>query len=326
MKHLTKEQRYAISVMRTKNYSLKEIAEDIGKDKSVISRELKRNCDKRTGEYRSDLAQRKYETRMRNKPKKRYFTEEIKAVVEELLAKDHSPEQIANRLKKEGRPTVSHERIYQHIWEDKKKGGSLYKHLRRQGKKYKKRGNKTDNRGIIKNRKDIDLRPKEVEFKKRFGDLEMDTIIGKNHKGCLLTINDRATGMVWISKLPGKNAHILSEKVIHTLSPIKEYLHTITVDNGKEFAAHEKISQRLGVEIYFAKPYQSWQRGANENLNGLIRQYFPKKLSFENITDEQIQEVQDKLNNRPRKRLGYLSPIECYTHISPSNTLCFSAT
>lgn len=115
--------------MRTKNYSLKEIAEAIGKDKSVISRELKRNCDKRTGEYRSDLAQRKYETRMRNKPKKRYFTEEIKAVVEELLAKDHSPEQIANRLKKEGRPTVSHERIYQHIWEDKKKGGSLYKHL-----------------------------------------------------------------------------------------------------------------------------------------------------------------------------------------------------
>ena len=125
MKHLTKEQRYAISVMRTKNYSLKEIAEAIGKDKSVISRELKRNCDKRTGEYRSDLAQRKYETRMRNKPKKRYFTEEIKAVVEELLAKDYSPEQIANRLKKEGRPTVSHERIYQHIWEDKKKGGSL---------------------------------------------------------------------------------------------------------------------------------------------------------------------------------------------------------
>jgi IS30 family transposase len=296
--------------MKARNYSQKEIAKAIGKDKSVISRELKRNCDKRSGEYRHDLAQRKYETRMREKPKKQYFTGEIKAETEALLKNDYSPEQIAGRLKLEGKPTVSHERIYQHVWADKKQDGEIYKHLRRKGRKYRKRGLAKDTRGIIKDRIGIEQRPEIVNKKERIGDLEIDTVIGQNHKGVLLTINDRVSSRVWIAKLNGKNADELAQKTIEVLNPFKDIVNTITADNGKEFAEHKTVSKELDVDFYFAKPYHSWERGANENMNGLIRQYFPKGSSFENISIEDVQRVQDILNNRPRKKLNFLTPNE----------------
>ncbi len=312
MKHLTKEQRYTISVMKANNYSQVEIAKAIGKHKSVISRELKRNCDKRSGEYRYDLAQRKYETRMKKKPKKRYFTDEIKAVTESLLRMDYSPEQIAGRLKLEGKPTVSYERIYQHVWADKKQGGELYKHLRRKGRKYRKRGANKDSRGIIKDRISIEQRPEIVDKKERIGDLEIDTIIGKNHKGAILSINDRVSSKVWIAKLNGKNATELAQKTIEILSPMKNIIHTITADNGKEFAEHLAIKQELEIDFYFTRPYHFWERGANENINGLIRQYFTKSSSFEHITEHDIKRVEDLLNNRPRKKLNFLTPNEFF--------------
>jgi IS30 family transposase len=192
----------------------------------------------------------------------------------------------------------------------KKAKGSLFTHLRRKGRKYRKRGSAKDNRGIIKNRVDISQRPAIVNEKIRLGDLEIDTIIGKNHQGAILTINDRVSSYVWMAKLSGKNADELAMKAVEILQPHAHRIHTITGDNGKEFADHKKIAQQIGIDFYFAKPYHSWERGANENTNGLIRQYFPKGSSFESITDKQIQYVQHKLNNRPRKKLGFLSPTE----------------
>jgi IS30 family transposase len=310
MKHLTREQRYTISEMKSKGYKQKDISNVIGKDKSVVSRELKRNCDKRSGVYKSDLAQRKYEQRQKNKPKKIRFTQEVKQLVDKWIAEDYSPEQIAGRSKIEGKSCVSHERIYQYVWQDKKDAGFLYKHLRRKGRKYRKRGAAKDSRGCIKNRTDISLRPAIVDQKIRLGDLEIDTVIGQNHKGAILTINDRVSSFVWIEKLQGKDAKELAKKTVEKLVPCNNWIHTITADNGKEFAEHLNIANDLNIDFFFAKPYHSWERGANENTNGLIRQYFPKRSSFDNITNQQIQYVQHKLNNRPRKKLKFLSPNE----------------
>lgn len=310
MKHLTVEQRYTISVMKQNGYKQIEIAKAIKKDKSVVSRELKRNSDKRSGNYNNDLAQRKYEQRQRNKPKHIRFTDDVRQCVDELLNKDFSPEQIAGRTKLEGKHCVSPERIYQYIWKDKKDGGKLYTHLRHNGRKYRKRGNAKDTRGIIKNRVGIEQRPSIVDEKKRLGDLEIDTMIGRNHKGVLLTINDRVSSEVRIEKLNGKNAEELAKKTVEISSSYTNVLHTITGDNGKEFAGHKIISEGLNVNFYFARPYHSWERGANENTNGLIRQYFPKGSSFENISDEDVKRVQDILNNRPRKKLNFLTPCE----------------
>lgn len=310
MKHLTRAQRYTISEMKSKGYKQKDISDVIGKDESVVSRELKRNCDKRSGEYKSDLAQRKYEQRQKNKPKKILFTQEVKQLVDKWITEDYSPEQIAGRAKIEGKLCVSHERIYQYVWQDKKDAGLLYKHLRRKGRKYRKRGAAKDSRGCIKNRTDISLRPDIVEQKVRLGDLEIDTVIGQNHKGAILTINDRVSSFVWIEKLQGKDAKELAIKTVEKLVPCNNWIHTITADNGKEFAEHLDIASDLNIDFFFAKPYHSWERGANENTNGLIRQYFPKGTSFNNITNQQIQYVQHKLNNRPRKKLKFLSPNE----------------
>jgi IS30 family transposase len=159
-----------------------------------------------------------------------------------------------------------------------------------------------DSRGIIKDRVDISQSPAIVNEKIPLGDLEIDTIIGKNHRGTILTINDRVSSYVWMAKLNGKDAYELAMKAVEILRPHAHWIHTITGDNGKEFADHKKIAQQIGIDFYFAKPYHSWERGANENTNGLIRQYFPKGSSFESITDKQIQYVQHNLNNRPRKK------------------------
>lgn len=312
MKHITESQRYTISVLREQGKNRTEIAQAIGKHKSSIGRELKRNCDSRNQEYRSGLAQRKYRYRQSEKPKKKYFNKDIEQYVFSGLAQYYSPEQIVGRAKVENVPCVSHERIYQYVWQDKKSGGNLFENLRHTGRKYRKRGNFKDRRGIIKNRVDITERPKIVDAKNRFGDLEIDTVIGKNHQGALLTINDRVTGLVWIKLLEGKEAEPLTKSAIEALMPIKDRLHTITADNGKEFAKHETIAKELNLKVYFAKPYHSWERGANENTNGLIRQYFPKGSSFQNITHEQVLYAQNELNNRPRKKLGFLSPNEYF--------------
>ena len=204
----------------------------------------------------------------------------MKDTVVSVLAEGYSPEQIKGRSNVEGFAMVSHETIYRWIWDNKRKKGSLYQNLRRKGKKYNKRGNTHAGRGYIPNRVDIEERPAIVDLKERFGDLEIDTVIGSNHKGALVTINDRLTSKVWIRKLSGKDSVPLALKTIEALQPIKDLIHTITADNGKEFAKHQEIAKELEISFYFCKPYHSWERGANENTNGLIRQYIPKGTDF----------------------------------------------
>jgi IS30 family transposase len=308
MSHLTREQRYAISVLLEQNFSKSRIALFIKKDKSVLTRELQRNCDLRSGKYDADLAQRKYEKRQKAKPKRIDFTAEIKRTVKEYLHQELSPEQIVGICSKRAVACVSKESIYKYIWKDKKENGDLYLSLRTTGKRYRKRGSAKDSRGVLSNRKLIEDRPKIVDLKQGFGDLEIDTIIGKNHKGAIITINDRATGILRMKKIASKESEVVKQATISLLQNWKLYLFTITSDKGKEFAMHQDIAKALKINFYFANPYSPWERGANENLNGLIRQYIPKSTSFEKISNERIIEIQEKLNNRPRKRFNFETP------------------
>jgi len=309
MAHLTKEQRYTIFVMKNRGDSTPETAKIIGVNKTTVYRELERNCDKRNGKYFFDLAEKKYKQRQQNKSKHIRFTLTIQESIDSLLKEDYSPEQVVGILKKEQKETVSTERIYQHIWADKALGGKLHTHLRRQGRKYRKRGNSKDSRGIIKNRVSIDKRPAIVTKRERFGDLEVDLIIGEHHQQAILTINDRASGVLKMKKIESKQAAVVTQAINELLIDWIPYLHTITADNGKEFAGHQEVAEELNIDYYFAHPYHSWERGSNENLNGLIRQYFKKGSSFKDITDKRITEVQTILNNRPRKRFNFENPI-----------------
>jgi IS30 family transposase len=286
-----------------------QIAAAIEKDKSVVSREIKRNKDQRNGEYKYELAMRKHLERQANKPKHKSFTTQIQNYVEGLIKEDYSPEQIVGISQKNNVDCVSCERIYQHVWQDKKRTGTLHQHLRRKGRKYRKRGSSKDTRGIIKNRVSIEQRPAVVEKRSRFGDLEVDLIIGKNHEQAIVTINDRASGVLKMRKVKSKQAPVVARAINEMLDEWIPFIHTITSDNGKEFANHASISQNLQIDYFFAHPYHSWERGSNENLNGLIRQYFPKKSDFCSLSDQGIQQIEDKLNQRPRKRLNYETPI-----------------
>lgn len=316
MSHITDEQRCTIERLKKAGYQQQHIALAIGKSASTVSRELRRNCDGRSGSYTADLAGRKSARRKKDKPKAVRFTAAMRAEVERQLARKLSPEQIVGAARREGRDMVSHERIYQHIWQDKKRGGQLHEHLRTCGKRYRKRGAAKDRRGIIAGRVDIEQRPAVVEKRERFGDLEMDTIIGRKHKGAILTINDRASGMLLMRKVPRKESALVAKAAIDALRLWRPLLHTATSDNGKEFADHQLIARKLQLDFFFAKPYHSWERGSNENLNGLIRQYIPKQTDFDTLTDEYIQYVQDQINSRPRKRFNFDTPINEFNRLT----------
>ena len=244
--------------MRKEGFKQIEIARAISKDKSVISRGLKRNSDKRSGVYKADLANRKHKKRQKEKHKYRKFTFEMQTNVEILLKEDYSPEQVVGVLSNSGESVVSIERIYQHIWLDKAKGGTLYLCLRRQGRKYRKRGSVKDSRGIIKNRISIDKRPSVVDKKERFGDLEVDLIMGEHHQQAILTINDRASGMLKMTKVESKQAKTVTKAINELLEDWIPYINTITADNGKEFAGHQIVAEALNIDFYFAHPYHSW--------------------------------------------------------------------
>lgn len=310
MKHLTEMQRYTIFSMREKNFSKTVIANMIGVHKSTVSRELSRNKDEKTGRYEWSKAQEKSEERQKKRYRYRKLTGTMKDMISTKLCMDWSPEQITGYSKANGINCVSHESIYQMIWNDKKNGGNMYTHLRRKGRHKAKRGSANQYRGLIPNRVDIDQRPSIVDWKMRFGDLEGDTIIGKNHKGAIVTIVDRLTGFTWAEQLDNKDSDNVVDAIIRMLMPLKGYLHTLTFDNGREFAHHEKVSEALGFSIYFAKPYHSWERGANENTNGLYRQYIPKGTNFQTLDKDTLTIARMLLNTRPRKRLGYSSPIQ----------------
>jgi transposase, IS30 family len=309
MAQITFEQRYKISALFEAGKSRTEIAVALNKHKSTIGRELRRNSDKRNNEYRPDLAEKKCRERHRKKPKKIVLSPEIKKHIKIKLKERFSPEQIWGRAKLEGHKMVSPESIYQYIWEDKKEGGSLYLRLRRHGKSYRKRGSLKDSRGQIPDRICITKRPEIVNEKTRIGDLEIDTVIGANHKGALVTIVDRVTRYTKIHLLTSREANLV-EKAIYAMLVEMPYAKTMTSDNGKEFANHKSIAEKNKIEFYFAEVYKSWQRGLNENTNGLIRQFIAKKTDFTYLSDKYIKYIEDNLNNRPRKTLGYKTPNE----------------
>ena len=302
---LTQGLRYQIGILKKAGKNQKDIAGLVNVSPSTICRELRRNTGKRG--YRPKQAQRKAETRRKQAVKPLKMTLAVIALVEAKLSINWSPEQVSGWLQQEQSIAISHERIYRHVWADKLKGGTLCKYLRHSGKKRKQYGSK-DKRGQIRNRVSIDDRPVIVSGKARLGDWEIDTVIGKNHQGALVTIVDRVSKFTLIKKVPSKHAEVVTEATITLLRPYLDKALTITADNGKEFAGHEKIKAALGADVYFAHPYSSWGRGLNENTNGLIRQYFTKGSSFENITDNDVDEVMEKPDHRPRKTLNYKTP------------------
>ena len=306
-KQLAYVQRYHISFMLKMGNSQTDIANEIGVHRSTISRELNRNRGKRG--YRPKQAHQMALGR-RNKAHYR-FSDETWDQIEHLIRMDWSPEQIVGWLKYRKDIQISHEWIYQYILADKQNGGDLYRHLRCQ-KKRRKRYGSYDRRGKLSNRVSIDQRPAEVETRQRLGHWEVDTIIGKRHKQALVTLIERKSRLVFIRKVKQRTAGAVEDAIIHLLDPWTHDVHTITADNGKEFAHHEQIAKKLKTEFYFAHPNAAWERGSNENANGLIRQYFPKKQSFDNITNEDTELVMCLLNNRPRKCLDFKSPIEVF--------------
>jgi IS30 family transposase len=229
-------------------------------------------------------------------------------VIESKLRIEWSPEQISGWLLEEHEQLISHETIYLHVWANKQAGGDLYKYLRRQGKKYDKRRNGKSTRGQIKNRVSIDDRPRVVDDKLRIGDWEIDTVIGKGHSGALVTIVERVTKFTVSAQVNSKSAKEVAKATIALLRPLKDVVHTITADNGKEFAYHEKISEALSADVYFAHPYSSWERGLNENTNGLLRQYFPKNTDLKTVTNIEVKKAINRLNSRPRKDLEFKTP------------------
>lgn len=314
---LTQEQRYQIYALMNAEINQSEIATIIGVDKSTISRELRRNRGLKG--YRPTQAHQLAVSRRHTKVQPR-ITRADWRLVERLLRKDWSPEQISLWLAQEKRLAISHEWIYQYVLEDKRCGGDLHCHLRCQ-KPRKKRYGTYDRRGQLPNRISIDERPAIVERRTRLGDWELDTIIGKGHKQAIVSLTERKSRLALIAKVPTKEAEGVKEAVLRLLTPLSEHVHTITSDNGKEFARHEAIAESLNADFYFAHPYASWERGLNENTNGLIRQYFPKGCDFTSITNKDIRRVMDKLNNRPRKCLGMKTPNQVFFGINPAVAL-----
>ena len=310
-RQLTLEKRYQISALIKAGLNQKEIALEIGVHPSTISREFRRNNNKVRG-YSAEIAQVITAKKHKEKSKRFSLTKPIEKYIRAKLKQDWSPEQISGRMKLDTGVSVVHETIYRYIYANKKNGGKLYKYLRHRNKKYHHRSNEYRSRGTIIDRVMISKRPKIVEKKNRIGDLEIDTVVGKNHKGFLVTVVDRKSKFVLIKKVPTKEAQIVTDALIEMIQPIKGITHTITSDNGKEFAYHKQVSAALDTDFYFANPYHSWERGLNEHTNGLIRQYLPKKSEFLHVSKEEIIMIQDRLNHRPRKVLNYKTPYEVF--------------
>lgn len=304
---LTSEQRYQIKALKQANQTTAKICEIVGVDRSTVYREIKRNTGLRG--YRPKQAHEKALDRRQRKSKQR-ITQETWKRVEEKLQLDWSPEQIANWLKKHGNENVSHEWIYHYVYADKRVGGNLHQHLRCQ-KPYRKRTGSNDRRGKIPNTTSIEQRPEIVDQRARLGDWEVDLILGKGQQGVVVTLTERKSRFTLLRKVLSKQAELVAQAIIDLLSWV-EHLKTITADNGKEFAKHLQISRQLCVDIFFAHPYSSWERGTNENTNGLIRQYLPKSRNLITVTAQEELMIMDRLNLRPRKCLDFNTPFEVF--------------
>ena len=308
---ITQEERYIISYLRKQGLNKAEIAARTGYHRSTIGREFARNCNWQ-GIYRPSKAQAKTNGRRSRSRRNSHFSPAEMALVEEHLKKDWSPEQIAGRLALEGKLRISHETIYRHVWTEKAKGGELWKHLRCSHKKRRKRYRAYDSRGRLAGKRSIEERPERVNRREEMGHWEIDTVMGGGDKHCILTMVERRSGFTLIGKLVNRTQEVTQQRACWLMSKHPGWFQTITCDHGTEFHSYRKIEKRGGVLFYFAHPYHSWERGTNENTNGLIRQYLPKRQSMKEVTQWECTRIARKLNTRPRKRLGYLTPQEFY--------------
>lgn len=310
---LTSHDRYIISHLRKQGFKPAAIARQLGRHRSTISREFKRNCCWITdGSYRPFKAQRRTRARRSRSRRNLRYSEKDFEIVNQLLKKQFSPEQIVGYIRRFNLLDfpLSHETIYQYIWRDKKKGGSLWLELRQSNKQRRKRYSAYDSRGRLAGKRDITERPSEVESRKTIGHWEIDTVMGKGSKDCILTLVERKSGIVLIGKLPNRTADSLNKRCIQLIKKSDLPFKTITADNGTEFHQYKVIEAKTGTVFYFAKPYHSWERGTNENTNGLIRQYLPKGTSMEGLTQARCNAIAKALNQRPRKRHNFKIPEE----------------
>jgi IS30 family transposase len=287
------------------------IAKALGRDRRTISREVWRNRSVHDDGYRAEAACAKARGRKtRSRRNKRYGAEEFEGV-EKMLREGFSPQQVVGRLRLEGAKPMSHETIYLWIWADKKAGGTLWRHLRGASKQRRKRYGKNDSRGRALGKKAISERPKEVDARNRHGDWEIDTVRGKG-KPCVVTVVERKSGLLRLGKLSTAGSKQTLERTCEILAHEPHPIHTITSDNGTEFHCFKELEARLNTQVFFAVPHHAWERGTNENTNGLLRQFLPRGTSFESLSQRRCNAIAEQLNNRPRRRHGYRTPNEVY--------------
>ena len=303
-KHLSQTERYQIYALMKAGHDQTQIARLLDRSKSTISRELVRNRGSKG--YRPKQACELAHSRSALSRNASTVAPLVREQVCQLLQLQWSPEQIASQL------PLSHETIYQQVYADKAQGGSLWKNLRCHKQKRKRYASGRDRRGHIPNRRPLSERPLHVEDRKQIGHWECDTVIGANHKGAVVTMVERKSGYAVFAKVSNKTSELVSSAIVDNLKPLILRVKTLTYDNGKEFARHVHVDQELQSTGYFARPFASWERGSNENLNGLLRQYIPKKRAMSTVTDEEIRMIQFRMNNRPRKRLGFKTPAEVF--------------
>lgn len=307
---ITEQERYTIAALRQEGLYPAAIARRLGRHRSTISREYARNGSRSDNGYRPSRAQEQANGRRSRSRRNERFSELEWMFVETLLRDDWSPEQAAGYLRKRGTVSISHETIYRYIWKDREAGGDLCKHLRCARKKRRKRYARYDSRGRLAGKRPISQRPSWIERRRQVGHWEIDTVMGSGNDHCIVTLLERATGYVVIGKLASRNMDEATRRTIQLIRKHPGKFKTITADNGTEFHAYEKIEKATGVTVYFATPYHSWERGSNENANGLIRQYLPKRTSMAHVTQHDCNQIAEKLNTRPRKRYDFQTPKE----------------
>ena len=309
-RHLIQEERYQISAFQLAGWSIRAIAAKLGRPASTISRELGRN--RANGDYQPQVAESLASDRSRRSAANaRRVPDAAWQFARLKLAETWSPQQIAGHQRVEQMPRLSHETIYRRIYADQRAGGDLHLALRHHKHRRKRRGVR-ERRGSIPHQVSIELRPEVANLRQRYGDWEADLVLGARHSQALVTINERKSRYALITRVASKHAAGVGRAIVDELAPFAQMAHTLTTDNGKEFAKHQQVAAALGLDYYFAHAYSSWERGANENLNGLVLQFFPKHRALEEVTDEEIALAQDRLNHRPRKCLGYKTPHQIF--------------
>lgn len=309
---LTPEDRYTLSALRKEGRNQSEIALRLGRHRSTISRELKRNSNSK-GVYRPSKAIARTNGRRSRSRRNQQFSMVHYRAVDVLIRKQWSPEQVCGYLRQENILSISHETIYRHIWNDRRSGGDLHEHLRGSRKRMRKQYGSRDGRGRLAGKRHISERPESIEKRGRVGHWEIDTVMGSiNCQQCVVTIVERKTGFVLIGKLQRRTAKLLNQATLRLARRSVENFLTITADNGTEFHSYKDLEKALNIKFYFATPHHAWERGTNENTNGLIRQYLPKGQSMAHVTQRDCNVIAKKLNTRPRKRLDFRTPEECF--------------